>query len=96
MYATIRRYDHVAGSVDDVMPDGRRLATAVSRVPGFVSFALLDSGDGVLVAVSIFDDPTGLADAERLVERWATDRQAGPLSSPVVAITGEVIVQKGM
>jgi len=96
MYAAIRRYDHAAGSVDDLLPDGRRLAAAVSHVPGFVAYVLLESGDGGLVAVSIFDDPAGLAGGERLVEGWANERRAGPLSCPSEAITGEVIVQKGM
>lgn len=96
MHATIRRYDRVPTPADDAIPDGRRLAAAVSRLPGFVAYALLDAGNGALVAVSLFDDPAGLTGEARLAERWASDGHDGSLARPSEAISGEVIVQKGL
>ena len=96
MYGRICRYRQVTGMVDGLIPDGRRLAAAISRLPGFVAYALLDAGDGGLISVSLFDNPAGLADAERLIEQWADEQQPSPLSSPSEAATGEVIIQKGM
>lgn len=95
MYATIRRYDRATSPVDDAIPDGRRLAVAISRLPGFVAYALLDAGDGALVAVNLFDHPSGVAGEARLVGQWASG-QDGPLARPSEAISGEVIVQKGI
>ena len=96
LHATICRYDGVTGSAEDVTLAGRRLAAALSAAPGFVSYALLDAGDGVLVAVSIFEQKTELEAADRLVEAWVRNHLAALLPQPGQVITGEVIVQKGM
>jgi len=102
MYASIRRHHRVAGSVDGLIPEGRRLTSVVSEVPGFVAYALLDTGDGLLVSVSLFDDEPGLAAADRLVQDWIAPR-AGTVpaartdeSDESRLTTGEVIVQKGL
>ena len=96
MHATIYHYDGVTGSIDEVVRVGRQLAIALSKSPGFVSYALLDAGDGVLVAVSIFEQKTELEAADRLVEAWVRNHLAALLPQPGQVITGEVIVQKGM
>ena len=96
MHATIYHYDGVTGSIDEVVRVGRQLAIALRKSPGFVSYALLDAGDGVLVAVSIFEQKTELEAADRLVEAWVRNHLAALLPQPGQVITGEVIVQKGM
>jgi hypothetical protein len=96
LHATICRYDGVTGSIDEVMRSGRQLASALSTAPGFVSYAVLDAGDGVLVSVTVFDDPTDLAAAEKLILRWIAEHLAALLPRPPEVIAGEVIVQRGM
>ncbi len=96
MYATICRLEGIAGFGDEMLSDGQRLATAVSREPGFVAYALVDAGDGVLISVSIFEDRIGLAGADRLVECWGSAQSTGASSAPTVVSTGEVVIQKGM
>jgi hypothetical protein len=96
LHATICRYDGVTASIEEVMRAGRRLASALSTAPGFVSFAVLDAGNGVLVSVAVFDDPTNLATADQLIVRWVAENLAALLSRPPEVISGEVIVQRGM
>jgi hypothetical protein len=96
LHATICRYDGVTASIEEVMRAGRRLASALSTAPGFVSFAVLDAGNGVLVSVAVFDDPTNLATADHLIVRWVAENLAALLSRPPEVISGEVIVQRGM
>jgi hypothetical protein len=96
LHATICRYDGVTASIDEVMHAGRRLASALSTAPGFVSYAVLDAGDGVLVSVTVYDNPTDLAAAGKLIVRWVTEHLAALLPRPPAVITGEVIVQRGM
>jgi hypothetical protein len=96
LYATICRYDGVTASVDAVMRAGRQLASALSETPGFVSYAVLDAGDGVLVSVTVFDDPTALAVADQFIDRWVAEHLAAVLPRPPEVIGGEVIVQRGM
>jgi hypothetical protein len=96
LHATICRYDGVTGSIEEVMRAGRRLAAALSQTPGFVSYAALDVGDGVLVSVHVFDDPTDLAVADQLIVRSVAEHVAALLPCPPKVIAGEVIVQRGM
>jgi hypothetical protein len=96
MYATVRHHDRATTPTDELVADGRRLASTVGRIPGFVAYVLLDAGEGLLISISVFEDEAGLADADRIVERWnaAPDREPSTSVSPVR--TGEVIVQRGM
>jgi len=96
MYATIRRYDHVTGTPDDRLRAGRVLAARVSQAPGFVSYAALDGGPGVLAAVCFFESEADLAAADRLLEAWAVEHLA-PLRPGAPQVTGgEVVAQKGL
>jgi hypothetical protein len=96
LHATICRYHGVTMPIDEVMRAGRQLASALSQAPGFVSYAVLDAGDGVLVSVTVFDDPTDLAVADQFIIRWVAEHLAAVLPRPPEVIAGEVIVQRGM
>jgi hypothetical protein len=96
MHAMIRRYDGVTGSSEDLMRFGRREAAALSGVPGFVSYALLEAGEGVLIAIGVFETQAALEAAERLVESRAEEPSAALLSQLTPVARGEVIVQRGM
>ncbi len=96
LHATICRYDGVTASIEAVMQAGRRLAAALSTAPGFVSYAVLDAGDGVLVSVTVFDDRTTLEAAQPLIDRSVGEQLTAVLPCPPAVIGGEVIVQRGM
>jgi hypothetical protein len=96
LHATICRYDRMTGPIDLVMEAGRQLATALSQAPGFVSYALLDAGDGVLVSINVFEGRTALEAADQLVGGWMAEHLAAALPHPPEVIAGEVIVQRGM
>jgi hypothetical protein len=96
LHATICRYEGVTGPIDAVMLAGRQLASVVSQVPGFVSYALLDAGDGALVSINVFEDRIELEAADQLVGSWVAEHLALPLTQQPEMITGEVIVQRGM
>src|SRR5262245_38860641 len=96
MYARIHRYDHVVGPTDELVRAGRALAARLSRAPGFVSFAALDAGAGVLAAVSFFETEADLQAADRLVAAWAAGHLSALLPRPPQVIGGEVLVQRGL
>jgi hypothetical protein len=96
LHAAICRYDGVTTSVEEVVQAGRRLASALSTAPGFVSYAVLDAGDGVLVSVTVFDDRTSLEVAQPLIVRWVAEHLAASLPHSPQVIAGEVIVQRGL
>jgi hypothetical protein len=96
MYAAIRRYDHIGWSPEDIQNAGRALAALLSQAPGFVSYAALDGGPGVLAAVSFFETAADLAAADRLVEAWAAEHLAPLLPGAPQVTGGEVVAQKGL
>ena len=96
MHATIARYGCETGATDEVVRAGRILAAALSKVPGFVSYALLDLGDGALISISIFEEQTELEAAVRLVGAWEVEQMEAVLPARIPLFTGEVVVQKGM
>jgi hypothetical protein len=77
------------------MQAGRQLAVVLSKAPGFISYLLLDTGDGTLATVSIFETRADLEEAERLIASWVAPNRT-PLTVPSAAMSGEILVQKGM
>ena len=96
MYATIRRYDHVAGAPDELQRAGRALAARLSGAPGFVSCAALAGGEGVLAWVGFFETAADLAAADGLVAAWAAEHEAALLPRAPQVTAGEVVAQKGL
>ena len=96
MHAVIRRYARVAGPPDALQVAGRALAARLSRAPGFVSYAALDAGPGVLAWVSFFETAADLAAADRLVAAWEAEHRAALLPRPPQVTGGEVVVQRGL
>lgn len=96
MHATIRRYAPGAGLGEDGVHAWRALATWLSREAGFISCAVLATGDGGLAAISIFDDAATLAAADRRVEAWLAARAGERAPLLVQAATGEVVAQRGL
>lgn len=96
LHATICRYDGITGPIDEVMRAGRQLAFALSQAPGFVTYALLDAGHGVLVSITVFEERADLEAADQLVGSWVAEHLAASLPHPPEVIAGEVIVQRGM
>ena len=96
MHAVIRRYDRVAGPPERLQRAGQALAVRLSRAPGFVSYAALDDGAGVLASVSFFETEADLVAADRLVAAWEAEYLGALLPRPPAVTGGEVVVQRGL
>lgn len=96
MYAAIRR--HAAGSAppDDCARAGRALAARLGELPGFVAYLVVEEPGGCYVAVSLFEDRSGLVAAERLSATWLATDPGAPWDGPTALAAGEVVVQKGL
>jgi hypothetical protein len=95
VHATIRRYPNVAGSTDQILAAGRRVTAALGRAPGFISWCVVDAGDGGLISISVFQTETELEHGDRLPATWLSEDPAGP-SGAQADTTGEVIIRKGL
>jgi hypothetical protein len=100
MHGVVRRYEMGSGSrgsrVAEVL--GTRieedLGPAVSEVPGFVAFYSLDTGDGKIALISIFEHEEGAEEFNRLAKDFAKDRLAGLLQAGPQVTSGRVLVHK--
>ena len=96
MRATIRRYPGAGASLDEVLRVGRQLADALDRVPGFVTFVLLEASDGQLTTLSIGEHAHDLATVDDVARAWLcgplglTERQAADV------VDAEVVIQRGL
>ena len=96
MHATICRYTPIIGSIEEVMRAGRGLTWVLGQAAGFVAYVVLDTGDGALASVSVFETQAELEDADQIAARWVAEHLATALPHPPRVSTGEVIIQKGL
>jgi len=94
MYASIRRYRVEPERVDRLKRIlAYDLVPALSEVPGFVAYYLLDAGNGVVMSVSIFQDRAGADESTSL----AADGQVvirALLPEPPEVTAGEIVLQR--
>jgi hypothetical protein len=100
MHGVVRRYEMGSGSrgaaVGEVL--GTRieegLLPAVSQLPGFVAFYSLDTGDGKIALISVFEHEQGAEEFNRLAKDFAKEALAGLLQAGPQVTTGRVLVHK--
>jgi hypothetical protein len=64
-------------------------------VAGFGGYYLIDSGDGVMTSISLFETSAGANGSTGLVGEWVREQELeGALPNPPTITSGPVIVQK--
>jgi hypothetical protein len=96
MHASIRHYRPGAGSGDARVRLWRALVDLLAQEEGFISCAVLETGDGELAAISFFDDAASLAAADRKIESWLATWEGGLARLLVQVTSGEVVAQRGL
>jgi hypothetical protein len=96
MHASIGHYHGLGAATDEVIQAARHLVAALSHAPGFVSYALLDVGDGALASISIFESRSELDDGDRLIGAWMAEHLPRPPGTPASTEIGEIVLQRGM
>jgi hypothetical protein len=95
VFASIRRYRLRRGSMDDL---ARRVdeefAEQICTQPGFVSYELMDCGDGEIMTVSVFGDAERTDASRELARRW-TEQSLGDFEFDTLdAMGGRVFVSR--
>lgn len=91
MYAVVRRYE----GVTDPAEAGRRVdegfVPLLRQVPGFVAYYWVDSGEGVMVSTSVFEDQAGAEESIKSAADFVRDNLASLLPNPPQVMAGRVV-----
>ncbi len=97
MYASVRQYTITSGheKVDEAAQEVQAgLGPLISKAPGFVAYYVLDAGNNVVAAISIFESKAAADTADGMVADWIKQHLTQFVSSPPKVIEGEVITQQ--
>jgi hypothetical protein len=71
LHVTIRRYVTDPKNVSEIIRRVRiEFVPIISKMPGFVSYALLDAGNGTVASITTFQDKSGAEDSTRRAADW--------------------------
>jgi hypothetical protein len=97
MFATIRRYESIDNARSDelVKKADETLLPSLSELPGFRGYYLIDTGNGVMSSVSVFDTPEHADESTRVASNWVREQELETVlpNSPKIT-SGEVFVHK--
>jgi hypothetical protein len=95
MFASIRRYRLVRGSMDDLT---RRVdegfAEQIAEQPGFASYEFIDCGDGEVMTISVFGESDEAEASRDLAQRWTEEHLRDLEFTRIEALHGEVVVSR--
>ncbi len=93
MYASIRRYDVDTNSVAALkvrVEDG--FIPIVSKLPGFVSYMVIDAGDGIVASISVFDDQEAAERSNAAAAEWVRENLADVVKQVPDITAGEIVL----
>ena len=92
MYVAIRQYGLLTNEpVEDVMRGIREgFIPIIKNAPGFLAYYALESGNGTLTSISIFEHRAGAERSNKLAEDWVGRILSSALPTSPEIIVGEV------
>ena len=92
MYVAIRQYGLVTNEPVDKVFQGLRegFIPIIKNAPGFLAYYTLDSGDGTLTSISVFEHRAGAERSNRIAENWIGKNLTNTLPTSPEIIVGEV------
>jgi Antibiotic biosynthesis monooxygenase len=95
MHGVLRRYTLKPKDVDEVI---RRIAEGgvpiIKAIPGFVSYAITDAGNGTLVTYSVYENSAGTEESTKKAASWVKENIASMLPAPPQVFAGVVRVRE--
>jgi hypothetical protein len=97
MHTAIRRYESIDQSRKSelVTKVDESLVPALSELPGFNGYSLIDAGDGVMTSVGFFDTAAQADESTRVASSWLREQKLETaLPNPPKITSGNVVVHK--
>ncbi|WP_327127491.1 hypothetical protein [Streptomyces sp. NBC_01727] len=91
MYAVVRRYEGVTDPAEAGRQVNEGFLPLLRQVQGFVAYYWVDTGGGVMVSMSVFQDPSGAEESTDRAGEFVRDRLASLLPNPPQVTAGEVV-----
>jgi hypothetical protein len=95
MHGVLRRYTLKPKDVDEV---SRRIAEGgvpiIKAIPGFVSYAITDAGNGTLVTYSVYENSAETEESTKKAAAWVKENIASMLPTPPQVFAGVVRVRE--
>ena len=92
MYVAIRQYGLLTNEpVENVLQGIREgFIPLINNAPGFLAYYALDSGDGTLTSISVFEHRAGAERSNKLAQDWVGSTLSSALPASPEIIVGEV------
>ncbi len=91
MYIAVRRSKLAPGTIDEAV---RRIQEGflpvISKLPGFITYYVVDVGDNTIMTVNIFEDQAGAEASTKTASDWAQQNLAS-MVTPLDVAAGTVI-----
>lgn len=96
MFSVIRRYNVREGMSQQVADRvNAEFLPLLREMRGFVSYALINPGDGTLMSISVFSDRGGADESTRAASEWVREHVARMVANSPVILSGEVCAYAG-
>jgi len=94
MHAVIRRYRVRLGTVEQAARYAEKwFVPLVRKLPGFVTYYLLDAGNDTLASIGLFESRDGAESAAQLARDWFEDEWPSFRPLPPEVVVGEIVAQ---
>lgn len=89
MYASIRRYKtDSAAEVTRLVNEG--FVPRIKSLPGFLAYYVIDTGEGMMASVSVFETKDGAEESNKVAASWVKESLPGLLGPPEIT-AGEAV-----
>ena len=97
MHATIRRYEGVdVGRTNEVVGKvNETLVPQLRNLPGFAGYYLIETGNGVLSSLGLFETSEQADESDRVVGKWIDDERVSTAIPNAPRITSGKVVAHG-
>jgi hypothetical protein len=93
MYIQIRKYRLMSGSAENISKEAAKsFLPEIKQIHGFVDYRIIDTQDGSLLSISIFQDKTGVEASNRKALAWHRQHFSSQMVGPQEVVEGKVLV----
>jgi hypothetical protein len=99
LYATVKRYELGAGSrgvgaITEIMRRCQEELLPQVKENGFAGFYVLDTGDGIIASVSLFEQEAGAEEGNELTKRFFKEKLSGLLQANPQVTQGQAVIHQ--